>query len=133
MRSMKALVLEKGKLQLRDIPKPVPSMGEALIKVLKAGICNTDLELARGYMSFEGVFVEPLAAALEILEQVKIGKNDEVLVLGDGKLGLLAARVMRLKTSFMSCCGKHERNRKTAAEKVMSRRWKPFPARFFFA
>lgn len=55
MRHMKALVLTKGKLRLRDVPKPVPSMGEALIKVIKAGICNTDLELVLGYMSFEGV------------------------------------------------------------------------------
>lgn len=52
---MKALVLEEERLRLRDIPKPLPSENEALIKVLKTGICNTDLELVKGYMEFEGV------------------------------------------------------------------------------
>ena len=47
---MKALVLEKGELDLREIPQPLPSENEALIKVIKAGICNTDLELVKGYM-----------------------------------------------------------------------------------
>src|SRR5712691_6038302 len=39
----------------------------------------------------EAVFTEPLAAALEIQEQVKITPDDRVLVVGDGKLGRLIA------------------------------------------
>eukprot|EP00899_Mesostigma_viride_P011652 jgi/Mesvir1/20488/Mv12375-RA.1 len=35
-----------------DVPKPAE--GEALIKVLRAGVCNTDLEILRGYMGFRG-------------------------------------------------------------------------------
>lgn len=189
---MKAVVLEKGEIRLKDIPQPSPSESEALVKVLKAGICNTDLELVKGYMGFEGVpghefvgrviqapkkswlgkrvvgeinvscgecalcrrglpghclarqvlgiqnrdgafaefltlplknlhplpssisdvdgvFIEPLAAALEILEQIPLGRKDSVLVLGDGKLGLLAAQVMKLKTEKVHCRGRHER------------------------
>ncbi|MFW5960682.1 MAG: alcohol dehydrogenase catalytic domain-containing protein, partial [Chitinivibrionales bacterium] len=37
----------------------------------------------------EGVFIEPLAAAFEVLEQIEITKGEDVLVIGDGKLGLL--------------------------------------------
>jgi len=42
--TIKALVLERGKV--KNIPKPLPAENEALVKVLKAGICSTDLELA---------------------------------------------------------------------------------------
>ncbi len=34
---------------------PVPGADEALIRILRAGICNTDLELTKGYMGFQGV------------------------------------------------------------------------------
>ncbi|MBI3580917.1 MAG: alcohol dehydrogenase catalytic domain-containing protein [Nitrospinae bacterium] len=53
---MKAIYLSKGKLEYRsDLPVPVPGEGEALIRVLKAGVCRTDLEMAAGYMDFTGV------------------------------------------------------------------------------
>lgn len=190
---MKAVVLEDREIRIKDIPKPVPSSDEALIKVRKAGICNTDLELAKGYMEFEGilghefvgkvedcsdhawigkrvvgeinlscghcelcrtgmtkhcvnrdvlgilnkegafaeyltltlknchyvpdtmsddeaVFVEPIAAALEIFDRVNIDKEERVLILGDGKLGLLVAQVMRQHSEHVSCVGKHSRN-----------------------
>ncbi len=51
---MRALVYE-GEVRLKDIPVPKRAPGEALIKVLAAGICNTDLELRRGYMGYRGV------------------------------------------------------------------------------
>ncbi len=44
--------------QLRYDPRyldPTPPPGHALIRVTKAGICNTDLEIVRGYMGFRGV------------------------------------------------------------------------------
>lgn len=190
---MKALVFDNGKLDLKQVQDPVPAPGEALIKVLKAGVCNTDLEIEKGYMPFsgilghefvgrvevapdlrwvgqrvvgeinlfcetcdfclrgetkhcpsrqvlgiagkngafaeyltlptknlhslpenvsvnEGVFTEPLAAALDVLEQVMIAKDDRVLVLGDGKLGLLIAQVLALESDSVYCVGKHERN-----------------------
>lgn len=53
---MRALWLEGRRLRLRDdVPIPEPPSGEALIRVLRAGICNTDLELTRGYYPFAGV------------------------------------------------------------------------------
>ena len=44
----------------------------------------------------EAVFVEPIAAAFEILEQINIKYNDRIVVLGDGKLGLLTAQVLSI-------------------------------------
>lgn len=51
---MRALVCE-GALHVAEIPMPHPGPGEALVRVLTAGICRTDLEILRGYMHFEGV------------------------------------------------------------------------------
>lgn len=42
------------------------------------------------------VFVEPIAAAMEILEQVQIKPTDKVLLIGAGRLGMLIARVVQL-------------------------------------
>ncbi|MGA1622807.1 MAG: alcohol dehydrogenase catalytic domain-containing protein [Synechocystis sp.] len=53
---MQALWLENQQLQLRhDLPEPPLPEGEARIRVLQAGICNTDLELLRGYYPYRGV------------------------------------------------------------------------------
>ena len=174
---MRALIFD-GELRLDDVPVPPLQEGQALLKIRRAGICNTDLELTRGYMGFSGilghefvaevvegprewlgkrvvgeiniangdcdmcrqgvpsqcrhrttmginghpgafaeymalttrnlyavpdevvddqaVFVEPLAAALQILEAVHISPRDKVIVIGAGKLGLLCAQVLRL-------------------------------------
>jgi threonine dehydrogenase-like Zn-dependent dehydrogenase len=43
------------KVELRELPAPVPGEGEALVRVLLAGICGTDLELLAGYKSFRGI------------------------------------------------------------------------------
>ncbi len=186
---MKALVFD-GKTALKEVPRPKPAEGDALVRVLVAGICNTDVEITRGYMGFKGilghefvgtveqcsnpdltgkrvvgeinvgcgrcefcrqhlerhcpertvlgilgrdgamaeylalpesnlvvvpdnvpdekaVFTEPLAAAVEILEQVKIEPNHRVLIIGDGKLGLLIAAVVRLTGCGPVLAGKH--------------------------
>jgi alcohol dehydrogenase len=187
---MRALVYD-GQLKLvSDYARPTPATGEALIRVLLAGICNTDLEITRGYMGFRGVlghefvgvvercedpswvgtrvvgeincycgscptclsgspshcpqrttlgiwgrdgclsdyctlpvrnlhpvptevsdvqavFTEPLAAALEILEQVHVRPTQSVVVLGDGKLGLLVAQVLRLNGCDLLVLGRH--------------------------
>jgi threonine dehydrogenase-like Zn-dependent dehydrogenase len=190
--TMKALCLQSGALGLRDIAPPQPLADQALIRVSMAGICNTDLEIAKGYMGFEGVlghelcgvvescsdarwigrrvageinlacthcalcrrglgrhcaartvmgivakdgcfaeyvtlplrnlhvlpdslpdelacFVEPVAAAFELLDQVTPMPSDRVAVLGDGKLGLLAAQVMATSGCEVVLIGKHER------------------------
>lgn len=56
----------------------------------------------------EAVFTEPLAAAFEILEQVQVDPGDDVLVLGDGKLGMLCAQVLKLTGARVTVMGKHE-------------------------
>lgn len=186
---MQAVVLN-GSLALRDVPIPTPPPGEALIRVTRAGICNTDIELARGYMAFQGipghefvgvveqspdqawlgrrvvgeinancgacetclagrpthcpnrttlgivardgafaeyvslpvhllhpvpdgvsddeaVFTEPLAAALEVLQQVQVKPTDRVVILGDGKLGLLVAQVLGMTGAAVTAIGRH--------------------------
>lgn len=186
---MQAVILN-GTLSLHDVPIPTPPPGEALIRVTRAGICNTDIELARGYMAFQGipghefvgvveqspdpawvgrrvvgeinancgtcetcragrpthcphrttlgivhrngvfaeyvslpvhllhtvpdgvsddeaVFTEPLAAALEVLQQVQVRPTDRVVVLGDGKLGLLIAQVMGMTGAAVTAIGRH--------------------------
>lgn len=51
---MQALVFD-GELRLADVPTPRAEKDEALVRVLSAGICNTDLEILRGYMGFKGI------------------------------------------------------------------------------
>ncbi len=57
----------------------------------------------------QAVFVEPLAAACEILEQVKVKKFRSAAVLGDGKLAQLIALVLRTAISRVVMYGKHEK------------------------
>jgi threonine dehydrogenase-like Zn-dependent dehydrogenase len=53
---MLAVVLNAGGPRVVvDYPRPTPRAGEVLVRVLKAGICETDLQLIRGYMGFRGV------------------------------------------------------------------------------
>jgi len=61
-----------------------------------------------GVADEEAVFTEPLAAAFEILEQVKVRPMDDILILGDGKLGLLCAQVLYLTGARVTLLGKHE-------------------------
>src|SRR5437868_7526524 len=198
---MRALVYRNNTLTLeKNYPRPDLQPGEALIRVLLAGICNTDLEITRGYLAFQGVlghefvgivenvhegpgasrptyligkrvvgeinaacrrsdclycsqnmpthcpdrttlgilnrdgafaayltlpvenlhivpdnvsdeeavFVEPLAANFEILEQVHLKPTDSVVILGDGKMGQLAAQVLTLSGCEVMMVGKHE-------------------------
>lgn len=56
----------------------------------------------------QAVFVEPLAAALEINEQLHIKPMDEVVVLGDGKLGLITALALNAQNLNVTLVGKHQ-------------------------
>ena len=63
---MYAIWLENKELSVReDIPVPGRLSGEALIRVLRAGICNTDLELTRGYYPFTGVLGHEFVGLVE--------------------------------------------------------------------
>ncbi len=187
---MHSVHLNDGVVSVRTGSRPKRPEGFALIRLLLAGICNTDLELQRGYYGFHGVpghefvgevveadergligkrvvgeinlacchcewcarglgrhcprrtvlgivkhpgafrefltlpvqnlhvvpadlpieravFTEPLAAACEILDQVKIPRGGEVAVLGDGKLGLLIAQVLQAHGARVHHFGRH--------------------------
>jgi threonine dehydrogenase-like Zn-dependent dehydrogenase len=61
-----------------------------------------------GIANDEAVFTEPLAAALEIQEQITIAPLDRVLVVGDGKLGQFIARTLALTGCSLTVAGRHE-------------------------
>jgi threonine dehydrogenase-like Zn-dependent dehydrogenase len=82
---MLAFVLEnRGARLVRDRPRPAPAEGYARVRVTAAGICNTDLELARGYMAFEGVLghefvgvaVEGPMAGQRVAGEINFGCGD---------------------------------------------------------
>lgn len=197
---MLAVHLDKGRVSARRTPVPRRPPGHALIRLLCGGICNTDLELQRGYYGFRGipghefvgevvgaetasligkrvvgeinlacgecgfcakglgrhclrrtvlgivkqpgafrefltlpevnlhlvprematqtaVFTEPVAAACEILDQVRIAKGERVVVLGDGKLGLLISQVLVASGLRVHQFGRH-RNKLRIAERA---------------
>ena len=64
---MKAAWIEAGEVSLRDVPPPKRLPGQALLRLITGGICNTDLELQRGYYGFAGTpgheFVAEVIAA----------------------------------------------------------------------
>lgn len=73
---MKALRFENNKLNLAEIEKP-EKKGEALVRVLKSGICNTDLEIVRGYAGFSGTIGHEFVGIVEESEDAKhlVGKR----------------------------------------------------------
>jgi threonine dehydrogenase-like Zn-dependent dehydrogenase len=77
----------------------------------------------------QAVFTEPLAAAFEILRQVQISTADEILILGDGKLGNLCAQVLRLTGAKLTALGKHrdklELIKRTGLRTMLLIDWKP--------
>ena len=186
---MKALALNDGRLQFEpsreepDVPE-----GSTRVRVVQAGICETDLQLVKGYMGFAGVLghefigiaesgplagqrvvgeincvcddcdlcarglgnhcpnrtvigilnhdgafaeslivpnanlhrvpddmsddlatlVEPVAAALQIPDQMELVEGSRAIVLGDGRLGNLCAQVLRTNGCSVLVVGKHE-------------------------
>jgi threonine dehydrogenase-like Zn-dependent dehydrogenase len=68
------------------------------------------------------VFAEPLAAACEVLDQVHVRPTDRVVVLGDGKLGLLVAQVLALTGCDLTLVGRHEAKLAIAAARGISTR-----------
>lgn len=64
-RSMRALMMRNGLEFVRDHPEPVPGKDEALVRILMAGICNTDHELERGYMGYHGVLGHEFVGVVE--------------------------------------------------------------------
>jgi threonine dehydrogenase-like Zn-dependent dehydrogenase len=196
---MQAVWLENNRLSLRDVPQPAKK-NEALIRILQAGICSTDLELVRGYYPYTGVighefvgevvkaddqtwlrqrvvgeinavcgaceqclngrpthceersvlgivnrngtfaeytclptanlhrvpasvpdeaavFTEPLAAALEIQEQVHLRPTDRVLLVGAGRLGQLIAQTLVLTGADLRVLARHPHQQKLLTDR----------------
>lgn len=64
---MKALQFADGRLSLAETSVP-EKQGEALVRVLKSGICNTDLEIIRGYAGFQGTIGHEFVGVVEKAE-----------------------------------------------------------------
>jgi alcohol dehydrogenase len=62
---MRAVVIEDGVPKMVERPEPRPLRGEAVVRVTRAGICGTDLEIARGYMEFGGVLGHEFVGIVE--------------------------------------------------------------------
>ncbi len=65
----------------------------------------------------QAILMEPLAAACEILEQIQFRGDERVVVLGDGRLGILCAWALSTRVSDVTLAGHHQ-------EKLEAARWK---------
>ena len=75
---MRAVIFDKELKYTDNYPKPIPEKGEALIKVNLAGICNTDYEITKGYMGYEGVLGHEFVGTVEYIndeDQSLLGKR----------------------------------------------------------
>ena len=66
---MKALRYENQKLAMIDVARPNAD-GEALVRVTLSGICNTDLEITRGYAGFQGTIGHEFVGVIESLPEI---------------------------------------------------------------
>lgn len=73
---MKALRFINGNLSLAEIPPP-DRPGEALVRVVRSGICNTDIEIVRGYAGFEGTIGHEFVGVVEVADDAPhmVGKR----------------------------------------------------------
>lgn len=67
---MKALRYENQQLRIGEVPTPEID-GEALVRVTLSGICNTDLEIARGYAGFEGTLGHEFVGVIESVSETR--------------------------------------------------------------
>ena len=67
---MRALRYENGELKIADMAKPIGD-GEAVVRVTLSGICNTDLEIARGYAGFQGTIGHEFVGVIESLSEAR--------------------------------------------------------------
>lgn len=73
---MKAVLFD-GKLRLvSNYLKPVPEEGEALICVQTAGICQTDIEIIKGYMGFNGVLGHEFVGVVETCNKSDLHRSE---------------------------------------------------------
>ncbi|MGH9820462.1 MAG: alcohol dehydrogenase catalytic domain-containing protein, partial [Pyrinomonadaceae bacterium] len=66
---MEALRIEKGRLSLTNTSVPQAS-NEARVRVVRSGICSTDLEIVRGYAGFEGTIGHEFVGVVEAADDL---------------------------------------------------------------
>ena len=71
---MKALRVNNKHVAVEDISRPEME-GECLVQVLLSGICNTDLEIVRGYAGFSGTIGHEFVGVVETGDPQMIGKR----------------------------------------------------------
>src|SRR3954471_970384 len=67
---MRALRYERGELRVSEVSAPKVN-GEAVVRVTLSGICNTDLEIARGYAGFEGTLGHEFVGVIEEVSEAQ--------------------------------------------------------------
>jgi threonine dehydrogenase-like Zn-dependent dehydrogenase len=72
---VKALLFDGARAHLAEVSDPAPAEGYALLRTTLAGICNTDLEIVRGYMGFQGVLGHELVGVVEQGPAAWVGKR----------------------------------------------------------
>ena len=85
---MKALRYEKNHLSLAEIPRP-QAASEALVRVRLSGICNTDLEIARGYAGFEGTLGHEFVGVIEEVAEARASARESLEQMPSLTAGLL--------------------------------------------
>jgi threonine dehydrogenase-like Zn-dependent dehydrogenase len=95
-----------------SIPKPTMEPGFALIKVLRAGVCNTDLEILQGYMGFHGVLGHEFVGIVEDLDGSDELKKEwvGVRVCGDINVGCDSCSVCQNADDLNDRCCQMSRN-----------------------
>src|SRR6266852_4254459 len=78
---MKALRYEDQRLSVSDVVKPHLD-GEAVVRVTLSGICNTDLEIARGYAGFAGTIGHEFVGVIESLPHSGAQSSEPLLTRG---------------------------------------------------
>src|SRR3989338_7735230 len=96
---MLGLIFDKKLILKDDIPVPVPQREEALIKILLSGICNTDLEIIKGYMGFKGILGHEFVGVVEeCREKGWIGKRVT------GEINIVCGKCIYCKTGLKTHC-----------------------------
>lgn len=97
---MKALLFDKMLELVKDHPNPEPAEGEALIRVRLAGICNTDIEITRGYMGYRGVLGHEFVGVVErAADEALLGKRVV------GEINLPCGRCCECRRGLGNHCG----------------------------
>jgi threonine dehydrogenase-like Zn-dependent dehydrogenase len=72
---MKALRIDGGELRVAEVALPAAD-GEAVVRVIKSGICGTDLELVKGYSGFRGTPGHEFVGVVEVSDKDElVGKR----------------------------------------------------------